>query len=359
MSLPTQQKALILPSYGPGAAFQLSTRAVPKPGAGQVLIRNTAAALNPLDFAIRNIGIFVTEWPAVVGYDGAGTIVALGPDVQGWKVGDVVVYQGFWPADTGVYQEYTLAPADLVAKIPKNVSVEEASTLSIALATATCALYTAPGPHTLGFTAPWEEGGAGKYKGQAALVIGGSSSVGQLTLQILKLSGFSPIITTASASNEAYCRAAGATHFIDYHTTPYSALKSKVEEILDGKTPLPLVFDAISVDESQKAAWDILKPGGKLVVTLPPLIEGAQPGVETKDGKTLVMAHGSFGAEENLKVSREVFKLLTGWLESGVVKPNRVEVIPGGLNGVVPGLERLETKGVSGVKLVVRHAETA
>ena len=88
MSLPSQQKALILARSGPDAAFELSTRAVPTPGPGQVLIRNTAVALNPLDRVIRLSGLFVNEygWPVVAGYDGAGSIAATGSDVQEWNV---------------------------------------------------------------------------------------------------------------------------------------------------------------------------------------------------------------------------------------------------------------------------------
>ena len=180
MSLPSQQKALLLPSFGPDAAYVLGTRAVPQPGPNEVLIRNKAVALNPLDVGIRLMGLYINEWPAVCGWDAVGPIVALGRDVQGWQVGDVVMYQGRNIPNCGCFQEYTLSNAAFIAKVPGNVSVEQAASVTSALVTATTVLYNKPSENSLGLTAPWKTGGLGKYEGQAALVIGGSSSVGQL-----------------------------------------------------------------------------------------------------------------------------------------------------------------------------------
>lgn len=179
MALPSQQKSLLLPAAG--NPFAVGMRAVPHPGPGQVLIRNVAVALNPIDGLIRALGLFVSQygWPAVVGNDGAGEIAALGPDVQGWAVGDPVLYQCFWVPDRGTFQEYTIADAVRIARVPANISFEEAATVPLGLATAAIALYNAPSARSAGLTAPWEAGGKGKYVGQAALVVGGASSVGQ------------------------------------------------------------------------------------------------------------------------------------------------------------------------------------
>ncbi|VDB95722.1 unnamed protein product [Peniophora sp. CBMAI 1063] len=359
MSLPSTQKALLLPRCGPDAAYAVGERPVPQPGPGQVLIRNVAVALNPLDVGIRTLGLYVSEqdWPTVAGWDGAGTIAVLGPNVQTWAVGDVVMYQGWAPPDYGTFQEYTLAEAELVSRVPGNISIEEATTIPSAYATAVCPLYnTLSAEHALGLTPPWDEGGRGKYAGQAALVIGGSGSVGQLTLQMLKLSGFSPIITTASSSNEAYCKSAGATHVIDYHTTSYDALPDKVAELLNG-APLALAVDAISVPESQKASWSAIAPGAKLVLVLPSVLEVELGKPEKESGKTVVMAHAVWKSEENLKIAARACRELPGLVESGDVKPNHVEVLPGGLKGINPGVDRLEAKKVSGAKLVVHPQE--
>ena len=140
----------------------------------------------------------------------------------------------------------------------------------------------------------------------------------RVALQVLKLSGFSPIITTASARNEAYCKSAGATHVIDYNAVSYAELSSKVTELL-GSTPPTVVYDAISTADSQKAAWAALAPKGKLVVTLEPAV-GVKPGEEAEEGKTLVHAYGMSNEGENLDFSVGMYGAITGWLESGVLK---------------------------------------
>ena len=136
---------------------------------------------------------------------------------------------------------------------------------------------------------------------------------------MLRLSGFSPIIATASGSNEAYCKSAGATHVIDYHSTPYNVLPAKVADILNG-APLPLAFDAISVAESQQAALAAIAPAGRLVLVLPSTLDVELGKPEKESGKTVVMAHGMWKSEENLKIGARACSELTGLVKSGNIK---------------------------------------
>lgn len=86
MSIPTQQKALVIPQ--PHAPFALTTVDVPKPEAGEVLVRIGAVALNPIEWKIQLYNFIVTEYPAIVGSDIAGTVVQLGSGVTNLAVGD-------------------------------------------------------------------------------------------------------------------------------------------------------------------------------------------------------------------------------------------------------------------------------
>lgn len=88
MPIPTTQTALLL--LEKDAPFTLGSRPVPGIQAGQVLIRNVAAGLNIVDFYIKKVGLFVEEWPAVAGREGAGDIAAVGPGVTNLAVGDRV-----------------------------------------------------------------------------------------------------------------------------------------------------------------------------------------------------------------------------------------------------------------------------
>jgi NADPH:quinone reductase-like Zn-dependent oxidoreductase len=84
-----QQKALILLSKDAGK-LTLSSRPIPTPGPGEILIKNMAVALNPIDAFIEKLGIIVQDFPAVLGCDGAGVIEQVGEGVTGWSVGDRV-----------------------------------------------------------------------------------------------------------------------------------------------------------------------------------------------------------------------------------------------------------------------------
>ncbi|KAI0319324.1 hypothetical protein OF83DRAFT_1170280 [Amylostereum chailletii] len=259
-----------------------------------------------------------------------------------------------------------LGPRPLyLATIPETWSFDEAATLPLGLATAAIGLYQTPTSVPIqgfipgqgggaGLLAPWESG-VGKYAGQAAVVFGGSSSVGQFALQLARLSVFDPIIATASKKNEAYCKSAGATHVIDYHDVPHDDVPAAIAE-LTGKS-VQLVYDAVSSEPSERAGWAVLGRGGNMVIVLSSHL-GFTPGQIVEDGKRLVHPYGRVQLEDNHEFGAKMFGRLTALLEKRELKPNNIEVIPGGLAGAISGLDRL-SKGVSAVKLVVHPQETA
>ena len=92
---------------------------------------------------------------------------------------DQSLYEGFIEDRNATFQQYSVVPARIAAKIPSNLSFDQAASLPGGVITAALGLYdTRPGLGA-GLVAPWEEGGRGKYAGQPIVVIGGSSSVGQ------------------------------------------------------------------------------------------------------------------------------------------------------------------------------------
>ncbi|OCH90884.1 NAD(P)-binding protein, partial [Obba rivulosa] len=199
---------------------------------------------------------------------------------------------------------------------------------------------------------PWKEGGRGKYAGKPIIIFGGSSCVGQFTLQIAKLGGFSPIITTASPRNADLLKALGATHVLDRNLSS-EALRQDVIEITS--QPVEIIYDAISIPSTQNAAYDILAPGGYLVLLLGEAIDAAKKA--SQPAKNVIVHIGGVGP--GFKEGDNIWTTLTGLLEEGVVRPTRVEVLPGGLAGVPKGLELLKNDQVSAAKLVVHPQETA
>ncbi|KAI0763244.1 GroES-like protein [Irpex lacteus] len=352
----SSHKALVF--TGPAEPFKLIERPTPKPGPGQVLVKNVAVALNPADYVIHNIGAWVDHYgyPALIGLDGAGEVVAIGEGVVGLNIGDRVLYQSLFHPDTLTAQEYTLADAVQVARVPPKLSFDEAATVPLGFSTAAVGLYQEVKRRGgLALMAPWEEGGLHKYAGKPVIVAGGASSVGQYALQLLKLSGFSPIIATASKHNEAYVKAAGATHVIDYHNVSYADLPAAVKMIT--AESVSVVYDASGSPDAQKALWNILAPNGK-IVTVGPLAVG-KDGEVAEDGKLAAWVWGAANTPYNYEFGRKMYPALSKFLETGDIKPNNVEIIPNGLAGIPDALTRLALHKVSAAKLVARVAETA
>lgn len=342
------QKALYL--LEPKGKFAVQERDVQEPGPGEVLVEIHATALNPVDWKIQAFDFFIKDYPAVLGTDAAGIVKKVGAGVTNVAVGDKVLHQGYFDNRRATFQQYTVVPAEIVAKIPPNLSFDQASTIPLTLATAALGLYNTK-PAGLGLAAPWEADGRGKYAGEPIIVIGGSSAVGQHAIQLAKLSGFSPIITTASLHNEAYLKSIGATHVVD-RSAPLSQLAATVRGIT--ARPVKVAYDAISYADTQNAVYDLLAPGGQLVITLAEAVDKDKITPE----KEIVHVFGNVHVPEQRAVGKSLYAKLTGLLEAGDIKPNNVEVLPDGLAGIPAGLEKL-SKGVSALKLVARPQETA
>lgn len=114
-----------------------------------------------------------------------------------------------------------------------------------------------------------------------------------------------------------------------------------------------LAFDAISLPDTQQTAHDIVATGGTIITVTTPQVENKH------EDKVVQQVFGIFNLPPNRELGKSFMPVLTQWLADGIIKPNAVEVVPGGLNGVSSGLQRLKDNLVSGKKLVVHPWETA
>lgn len=117
-----------------GGAFEINHVPKPAPGAGEVLIRQRVIAFNLVDVKQRDTGFAISKYPHVLGIEGAGVIEAVGSGVHDLQAGDEVTAwesSGANQEETwgGAFQERVVVPAYLVAKKPKNISLEEAASL--------------------------------------------------------------------------------------------------------------------------------------------------------------------------------------------------------------------------------------
>ncbi|KZT64849.1 GroES-like protein [Daedalea quercina L-15889] len=343
------QKVLYLKSKQ--GAFEVATAPVPKPGSGEVLIKVQATALNPVDWKIQVLGLFIEEFPAILGGDAAGIVEEVGEGVTNLKKGDRVLTNGIYGVNEhATFQQYTLGNADVTGKIPDSLSLDEAATIPLGLATAAVGLFHyGVESNSAGLFPPWEDGGSGKYAGEPIFVAGGASSVGQYVIQLAKLAGFGPIVTTASLRNTESLKKQGATHVLD-RNLPADSLIGEVQKITSA--PFKVAYDAVSLPETQNVSYRILAPGGTLVLVLAEEVEN-----KTED-KRVVNTYGNTNVPVNRKLGASLYSKVTSLLETGAIKPNSVEVLPNGLHGIIDGLEKLK-QGVSKVKLVGHPQETA
>ena len=200
---------------------------VPAPGAGEVRIRVKALGLNRAEAMFR-AGAYLEDpvFPAQLGYEAAGTIDAVGPDVTAFQVDDTVsVVPAFHFADYGMYGDLVLAPARATAKHPE--------TLDWASAAATWMQY---------LTA-W--GGLIDIAKLAAndfvLIPAASSSVGLAAIQIANQVGATPVALTRTSTKKAELTEAGAAHVI---ATDEQDLVQEVMRLTDGKGAR-VVFDPV------------------------------------------------------------------------------------------------------------------
>ncbi|KDR68605.1 hypothetical protein GALMADRAFT_1037218 [Galerina marginata CBS 339.88] len=342
--MPSTQKALFLEKQA--GDLVISETAVHKPGPGDVLIKIQATSLNPVDWKIwkaPKYAGFLKDFPAILGTAVAGDIEEVGEEVEEFKKGDRVFCQGQFKNDRASFQQYTLSAAAFVARIPPGFSYDQISTLPVALSAAYVGMYNV-NPHGLGIAPPVSEATQGQYSGNPILVFGGASTVGQLVLQFAKLSGFSPIITTASLKHADVLKPLGATNILD-RNLPADSLIAEVNKLTEGK-PIKLIFDTVASESTQQVGVDILSSGGKMVLV------GAAT-VKVPEDKMVNYIVGVASLPHNTELLKTLYHdKISELLEKGIIKTNTVEVLPNGLAGIPDGLARMEANKVSASKLV-------
>ncbi|PZS26662.1 MAG: hypothetical protein DLM58_20285 [Pseudonocardiales bacterium] len=191
-------RAVLVSEFGAADRLVAATVSDPMPGPTQVLVRQAAASVNRSDLLFRS-GHYHggPDLPAVPGSEGAGTVVSLGPEVDGLAVGDRVVGWG----SSGFYAELAAIEAAKVLPVPDGVSLETAAAMPVAWLSAWYCL------HHL----------AQVRRGQVVLVHAAASGVGSAAIQIAKHAGASVIAVVGSSEKEMWVRALGADEVLDRH----------------------------------------------------------------------------------------------------------------------------------------------
>jgi len=304
-------RAVVLKGFGGLEMLEERDLPVPEPGPGEVLVRNLAVAVNPVDAKIRAAGRWAgVEPPFVLGYDAGGVVAKVGPGVKDLKEGDEVYYTPeIFGNPHGTYAEYTPVPAGIVAKKPKNLSFAEAAAIPLAGGTAWEAVVRR----------------LAVRPGETVLVMGGAGGVGSFAVQFAKAAG-AYVIATASAENLPVLKELGADLALDYRG-PWA------EEVLKAT-------EGQGVDAAFETAGEslvervipVVRPFGRIATILPP--QGNLSGLYTKN-QTL---YGVFLTRERKRLleMRPLF-------ERGLARPLIAEVLPFSLENLRKAHARMDS----------------
>jgi len=319
----------------------------PPPRAGEVQVRVRAVGLNHLDvWGYRGMAFARRQkFPLVVGAEAAGEIAAIGPDTQGFDVGDrVVMYGALTCGDCracregrdnlcedvkgimgfhvdGFARELINMPARLVIKIPAGVSFRDAACAPIAFSTVEHMLFD----------------NAKLQPGETILVHAGGSGIGTAAIKMAKAIGCTVITTIGDEAKAEKAKAIGADHVINYRVDRFEHEVRKITK----KKGVDVVFEHVGADTFTGSLL-ALKRGGRLVTC------GATSGASTSFNLMQLFQQqykifGSFGA--SLRNIRDSLDKMAGGL---------VPVIDSefALADIEQGLMRLESRQVFGKVII-------
>jgi NADPH:quinone reductase-like Zn-dependent oxidoreductase len=312
----TTVKAARLCAYGEEKVVRIEDVSLPDPKTGELLIRVSAAGVNPIDWKIRAgqmQQVIPLQLPVTLGGDFAGVVEAVDAGVAGLKAGDAVYGQApVTNGGSGSFAEAVLARAGAVAAKPRSVSYVEAGALPLVGVSALQALS-----EYLRISA-----------GQKVLIHGGAGGIGSAAIQIAKHLG-AHVATTASGDDIEYVKSLGADMVIDK--------TQKFEEVVHD---FDAVFDMVGGDTHVRS-FKVLKKGGRLVSML------VQP------RQDLMKEFGVEAFRQVTQVTTERLTKLAELVDNGALKVHVDKIFP--LSQASAALLQLEKRPPKG-KFVLKLA---
>jgi NADPH:quinone reductase-like Zn-dependent oxidoreductase len=224
-------KAIVVHQYGGPEVLKFEEYPDPVAGPGQVLVRVAAASVNPIDYK-RRAGLtkdfYPMHFPSLIGVDMSGTVVKIGPGVEGFSVGDQV----FAMADNS-YAELCVVNAAVLAKIPEGLDLIQAAALP---------LVTTTGNQLLSAT--------GIEAGQTVMVVGAVGNVGRSAVFTAKAHGATVIAGVLKRQMDE-AKAVGADQVV----------ATDDDTAIANLPPLDAVADTVDGRTAEKLIAKV-KPGG-------------------------------------------------------------------------------------------------
>lgn len=293
-------KAITIPKPGDPSALVLAEVETPEPGPGEVRITVAAAGVNRAD-VMQRMGFYppppgAPEYP---GLEVSGTVDAIGPEVEGWSVGDEVCAL----LSGGGYAAQVCVPAGQLLPVPAGVSLRDAAALPEVVSTVWSNVFMT----------------ANLQPGETLLVHGGSSGIGTMAIQLAREIGARVAVTAGSADKLEVCRSLGAEITVNYREQDF------VEEVraATGGAGADVILDNMGAKYLQRNV-DVLAVNGRLVVI------GLQGGrsaeldlgkLLAKRGAVIATSLRARPAAEKAAIVAAVREHVWPLVESGRVKP--------------------------------------
>ena len=258
----------------------------PEPIPTEVLVRVAAAGINPVDWKTRRHGGYrqaVGDPPLILGWDIAGVVEAVDPDVTRFAPGDRVFGMPWFPRVAGAYAEYATSPARQLARTPDALSDEQAGGLPLAGLTAWQALVDV----------------AEVGEGTRVLIHAAAGGVGHLAVQIAKSRG-AHVIGTAREEKHDFLRELGVDEPIDYTAGPFEEAVSDVD----------VVLDLVAGEDYGLRSLQTLRPGG-LWICIPADVPDAVAAAAQQQSKRAIsfLVEPDFAGLESLAALADEGKL--------------------------------------------------
>jgi NADPH:quinone reductase-like Zn-dependent oxidoreductase len=235
---------------GFGATPEVTDRPVPAPGPGEVLVRLTAAGLNPFDWKVIDGALKDVAFPLIIGTDGAGTVERTGAEVSGFRPGDAVFGQFSRAGEgRGSYAEFGVAAEEAIAAAPRTIALSEAAAVPTAGMTALNLVDRVGDADRL-------------------LVVGATGGVGTFVTQLASARGIT-VAATASEEKADLMRALGAAEIV-HRAGPLADQISQVDAVID----------LVSGTEGLRGLLPVVRPGGIVLSPVFAVPEDGLPGVE-------------------------------------------------------------------------------
>jgi NADPH:quinone reductase-like Zn-dependent oxidoreductase len=305
----------------------------PEPGAGEVRLRIRSIGVNRAEVMFR-AGQYLHQphFPATLGYEAAGEIEALGPDVSDFAIGDrVSVVPAFDIDKYGLYGEVSLAPARALVRVPKGQSWEAAAASWMQYGTAWGGLVRV----------------AGVERGDVVLIPAASSSVGLAAIHVARMVGAVPVGLTRRSEKAAVLLEAGAELVI---ATEEQDIASEVMKFTGGKGA-QIAFDPVGGPNFPKLVASTAVGGTVVVYGALSEQPTPLPMLDLLVRDVTIKSYAFAASMQSSEEMRDMTRFVSEGLKTGALNPKIAKVFE--FSEVVQAHRFLEANGHIG-KVVVR-----